>query len=252
MKKYAHNFLCLCFIISLITLMLLYCSPSNNESDALSSFVEDTVSFTCDETESEIKAKNPASLSFDNSTIYIGYYQKTGDNQDPVAAKFTDGNKDWCKIDYEVTGTDGRGIGLLWNGEDILYGAFTVDGTQGDESQDFRSFAANGWLKSASDSSNGWGGGKVSIILKIDPDTGDGKLATFISAKKSDGKTNSVLATDMSWDGENLTVYADSWYSPRKTDKSPMSCSGNSPFKYTIKFDADLSNAISAEAENCN
>ncbi|WP_413198844.1 hypothetical protein [Nostoc piscinale] len=205
------------------------------------------VAFTCNDSEASIKAKNGPKISIGAKTIYIGYQQVTSLNKDPRIIRFDNGIKKWCRNDYETTNDDGTGYGLLWDGNNVLYGVFSSTGSQ--TGNDFRRFAKNGWL-----SSYGSGGGaKVAVIARINPSNGSVLSATFVSAKKpSDGKSNSLLITNLSWNNTTLKVLADSWSNPRRADKNSMTCAGSSPYKYTVVFTGDLTKANSASAVNCN
>lgn len=210
------------------------------------------VTFSCSDGEATVAAKGGASVSSGGQTIYIGYRQ-LGNNKDPIAASFTGGLQDWCHTDYESTPDDNEGYGLFWDGTASgLYGVFSATGTQGSSSEDFRRFATNGWLSSYTDGSPGGGGGpKAAIVARLDPATGLAQEATFITAVLSSGKTNSMQVTDLALENGLLHVQANSWYSPRNLDKSGMSCSGSSPFAYTLYLTADLTTAVSAAADNC-
>lgn len=125
-----------------------------------------------------------------------GYAQVSSINKNPVFAKYSASSPEnaplWCRTDYETTGDDGTGQGVVLDTvEGSLYGLFTATGDQG--TADFGRWASNGWLRSYSDASPAGGGGaKVSIVAKIDPETGDPLLATFVTALLSSGKVNSV------------------------------------------------------------
>jgi hypothetical protein len=200
--------------------------------------------------ESEVSAKGGPSVTVGNRSIYIGYEQVSNNNQNPVMVSFTNGNQDWVvNSELEETGSDTRGYGLLWDGGDNLYAVFSTDGTQGSTNEeDFREFATDGWL-----TSYGQGGGaKVAIIAKIDPNTGIPTDATFLYAKRSNGKSNTMTVTDLSLNSNgNVVVQAASYFSPLQVDKTRMENNGpdtSSPFDYTIEFTPDLSSAVRAEA----
>ncbi len=237
----------LCIIFSITLAFSLLTIPVQAQSD-----VATAVTFSCGDSETTIAAKGGANRTAGNQTIYIGY-QQFGNNQNPILASFTNGIQDWCRTDYEVTPDDSAGYGLFWDGTASgLYGVFSVTGTQGDSSQDFRRFATGGWLSSYTDGSPGGGGGpKASIVARINPSNGDISTATFITARLSSGKTNSLSITDLSFQNDVLKVEANSFYSPRNPDKSAMSCSGSSPFVYTLYLSADLSTALAASADRC-
>lgn len=215
--------------------------------NASASFSGSSVTFTCNDSEATIKAKNGPKAVFGTTTIYIGYQQVSSVNKDPRIIRFDNGVRKWCRSDYETTGDDGTGYGLLWNGSGVLYGVFTSTGSQ--TGNDFRRFATGRWLPSYGSG----GGAKVSVIASINPTNGNVNYATFVSARKlSDGKTNSLVVKGLSWNGTTLTVQADSWSSPRRADKSSMTCTGPSPFKYTAVFTGDLIKVNSATAVTCS
>ncbi|MEP0789922.1 hypothetical protein NDA00_17610 [Funiculus sociatus GB2-M2] len=214
----------------------------------LVSSIGSNVTFSCNDSEATIRAKNGPRVTFGSSIIYIGYQQVSSINQDPRMVRFDNGVRTWCKTDYDTTGADGRGYGLLWNGSSILYAAFSTDGTQGTSSQDFRRFATNGWL-----TSYGQGGGrKVAILARIDPKTGNVLNATFLSALLSNGESNSLDVKGLSWTGTNLVIQADSYFAPRRPNKTAMTCIGTSPLQYKAQFTSDLRTVVQASALGCS
>lgn len=216
------------------------------ETATQSSVNNTAVTFTCNDTEATIKGKNGAKVTSGTTSIYIGYQQVSSKNKDPRIIRFDNGVKKWCRSDYETTLDDGTGYGLLWDGGNVLYGVFSSTGSQ--TGNDFRRFANGRWLPSYGSG----GGAKVAVIARINPVNGDVNYATFLSARKpSDGKSNSLVVKALSWNGTNLTVQADSWWTPRRADRNSMVCSGSSPYKYTAVFTGDLIKVNSASAINC-
>lgn len=203
------------------------------------------VTFTCNDSEASIKAKNGPRVSFGPTTIYIGYQQVSSTNQDPRIIRFDNGFRTWCRTDYETTNDDGRGYGLIWNGGNILYGVFSSTGTQ--TGNDFRRFSKNGWLPSYGSG----GGAKVAVIAQINPANGNVYHATFLSALLANGRSNSLEVKNLSWNGKNLTVKGNAWWAPRRSNKTYMNCSGSSPFQYTTVFTPDLTKVTSSSAINC-
>jgi hypothetical protein len=204
------------------------------------------VQISCSESEESMKKKNVPGLTFGSSAIYVGYRQLPN-NKDPVVVRFDSGVLKWCRQDYETTGDDNTGTGLYWDGLNSLYGVFTANGTQGSESEDFRRFARKGWLPNL-----GKGGGfKAAVIARINPETGNPDVATFLTALKGDGNSNSIGVTGLSVSNSTLIVKANAYSYPRQIDKSKMTCQGNSPFLYNLILDLDLTKAIQAIAEGC-
>jgi len=213
------------------------------------SSVKNSVNFSGVDTTNEaaVRALGGPVVTVGNSSIYIGYEQVSSNNQNPRLIRFTNGVRDWYRTDYEVTDDDSTGVGLLWDGAQTLYATFTSTGSQGTPDQDFRRFATNGWL-----SSYGQGGGaKVAIVAKLDPSTGNVQNATFVSAVLNNGNSNSLAVKELSLSGNNVVVSGDSFFFPRRADKTAMVNTGvdqQSPFDYTIEFTPDLSTAVRAVA----
>ena len=195
-------------------------------------------------------ATGAVKLTLGSQRIYIGTSQVTAKNQNPLIVSFDDqvpGNN-WSRNDYEVTGADGRGYGLSWDGQN-LYALFTVDGTQGQPSEDFRrasSGAITGWLKTY-----GVGGGpKVTVIARLDPKTGLMQEAAYLSAINS-GKSNSLVVTGVTVNASgNLEILANSWFAPRRPDGKPLTrvTTAGSPFAYTIEITRDLKRVVRTAA----
>lgn len=237
-----------CFSFAAVFASNLAMSSATAQTTTQSSFGS-SVTFTCNDTEATIRAKNGPRVVMGTASIYIGYQQVSSTNKDPRIIRFDNGVRTWCRSDYETTGDDGSGYGLLWNGGSVLYGVFSSTGTQ--TGNDFRRFATGRWMTSYGSG----GGAKVAVIARIDPTNGNVNYATFLSGRKtSDGTSNSLSVLGLSWNNNNttLTVLADSWAFPRRPDKTSMSCTGSSPFKYVAFFKGDLITMNGAAAIGCN
>jgi hypothetical protein len=216
-----------------------------------SSVTSKTVKFSGSDSQEAIASRGAAKVTIGSQTIYIGSQQVSSINQNPIIASFDSKNpsNNWVKTNYETTGADGRGYGLFWDGNS-LYGVFSVDGTQGSSSQDFRrasSGATQQWLKSYGQG----GGSKVAVLARIDPKTGNMTDAAYLSAVLSSGKSNSLAVTDISTNSKgNLVVKAQSYFAPRRPDGKAMTQtgSGGSPFDYTIEITRDLKTVVSTSA----
>ncbi|BBD69355.1 hypothetical protein NIES4072_33140 [Nostoc commune NIES-4072] len=212
----------------------------------VNSSIGNGVTFSCNDSEATIKAKNGPRVIKGNTTFYIGYQQVSSNNKNPITIRFNSGIKTWCRTDYETTNDDGTGYGLYWDGANVLYGVYSSTGSQ--TGSDFRRFATGRWL-----SSYGSGGGpKAAVIARINPANGQVNYATFLSAKRADnGNTNSFVVQNLSWNGTNLTVQAKSWWTPRGANTNSMTCTGSSPYQYTAVFTGDLTKVNSASAPTC-
>jgi hypothetical protein len=205
-------------------------------------------SFSCRDSEATVQSKGGAVVEVGGSRIYAGYQQVTSNNQNPILIRFDQGRMVWCRTDYETSGDDGRGYGLLWDGGQTLYAVFSATGTQGDPAQDYRRFTKQGWLPTYGSG----GGAKVAVLAKLNPANGRPLQGSFLTAVLGSGKTNSLEVTGLSWSNRQLGVQANSWYSPRRVDRKAMSCSGSSPFNYTLKFAPNLSRILLPKADRCS
>lgn len=223
-------------------------NPQNSQTPQFS-INNGVVKFKPTDSEADIKSSGAASVTIGDLVVYIGTQQKTSINQDPIIIAFdrSSSAQRWVATNHEATGADGRGVSLLWSGTK-LYASYTVDGTQGQASKDFRRVsqgAAQTWLRSY-----GSGGGpKVSVVAELDPNTGSLKNAVYISAVLSNAKSNTLLVNDMRTNSlGNLIVNADSFFAPRAISGQALDRrnTGPSPFSYSLELAPDLSGAISA------
>lgn len=233
---------------SLITFLPSEHLQAARRSARIKSKVSDSaVTFSCQDSEQTLIANNVTSVRFGRKALYIGYRQVSGNNQNPIMARFDKGVLTWCREDYETSGDDGRGYGILWNGRSQLYVVFSATGTQGDSSLDYRRFTSSGWLTSYGQG----GGGRVSVLAQIEPATGEPTRGSFVTAVLSSGNSNTLVPTKLAFRKNKVFFYGDSYYSPRRPDKTAMTCEGSSPFASVFQFSRDLSRVISSSAERC-
>jgi hypothetical protein len=198
-------------------------------------------------TEAQAQTSGAARVTVGNTTIYIGTKQVSANDQNPIVLSYTSGIQDWFFF-HEQTPPDSRGIGLLvdYNGTTInsLYAAFTTDGGSTD-ANGIQRFTTGGWLNSY-----GSGGGPyATVLLKLDPNNGNGIAGTFVRSQLSNGNTNTLIPTGLAFDGSgNVVLKASAYFSPLAVDKTRLDVSGlgSSPFAYTLTLSPNLSSAISA------
>lgn len=225
-------------------------TSANNGGGSIGvSAVGGALPLSCDESEATLRTRGVTRVTQGNTSIYVGFLQVSPNNQDPRIARFDNGQQTWCREDYEITGDDNQGYGLVWDGGDRLYAAFTATGTRGTSDQDFRRFATNGWL-----TSYGAGGGPaVTVLAQITPSNGNVQRATFISALQSNGASNSLRLTELNLDATNVNIRAQSSFSPRRPDRSAFTCGSSvAGFDYTATFTPDLSTVTQAAAPHCS
>ena len=236
-------------LLALYLLSFIACTPedSNTNSQVASQVADQAKRFGPNDTKADLLAREVPHVTIGDATIFVGYQQVSNNNQDPIVMRFDGDDRTYARTDYETSGDDGKAYGLLWDGGDVLYVAFSVTGTQGSASEDFRRFANGGWF-----SSYGRGGGpKAAVLAKLDPDSGEGLKATYLRSQLSNGNSNSFVIKGLDYADETVTVQANAWFSPPSLDGTPMSCQGSSPFDYTVKLNSDLSQATAVTASGC-
>ncbi|MFQ4139588.1 DUF4114 domain-containing protein [Nodosilinea sp. PGN35] len=214
------------------------------------------VKFNATVTEAQLIASGAARVTLGSQTIYIGTDQVSTINQNPILASFDALNpaNSWIRADYETTGADGRGTGIAITPTGDIYAFFSVDGTQGSPTQDFRrvsNAAEHAWLRSY-----GQGGGpKVAVIGRIDPATGELIAAAYLSAILNNGNSNTLTINGLGVQPNgNLLISAESFFAPRQPNGQPMildsdpSTPDTSPFAYFIEITPDLRRVDSTSA----
>ncbi|TVR15860.1 MAG: hypothetical protein EA401_02155 [Planctomycetota bacterium] len=209
-----------------------------------------SVRLTDGETLASAMDKGALALNMGDVTFIAGYRQVTSIRQDPIIMRFdgqgSDAVKTWQRTDIDATAVDSRAVGLIWDGYERLYVLITVDGGSNDAGT-VRRFTNNGWLR---DYGSG-GGPKVTVALRVDPNTGTPDTGTYIRARLSNGNTNSAVPTAIAFHGDTLVVQLSSFFSPLRVDRQRMTHdTGPSPFPWRVVFDPSLANARRSEAVN--
>ncbi len=218
--------------------------PGPSKDGWKSDYVEGSAVTKCDKSEAEMKTAGLASLTVENTTLYVGYEQ-IGDNQNPIVARFDSGTLVWCER-HETEGPDGRALGVTWDGGDAAYVVYTIVG--GGSSLENK----GGWLPSYAPGSISGGGPKVSVVGRVNVQNGALEKATFIIAVKSDNKVNSHSprgAVTVLPDG-NVEFLGGSAHKPIDVDKKAMDCT-DYPFDSRYVLTPDLSDAVCADCSNC-
>lgn len=177
--------------------------------------------------------------------VKLGTLQVSKNNQNPIVAFFQSGKQVFCRKDIDASPVDARAIAATADKEH-LYIAFSTDGGANNPIA-FTRFTKSGWQKSYGKG----GGAKVIVLLKIRKADGEIVAGTYLTARKDDGKTNSIVVKKLAYENNSVQIQADSWYSPLRIDQSPYSCSGKSPYFYTIQLSPDLTTAMSTNAPQC-
>ena len=152
-----------------------------------------------------------ASSTDSNGNLYeVGFNQVSSINQDPfVRKKNANGESIWY-IEHEKSEVDGRAVLVFVDPDNIPWVVFTLVG--GSYSEDYltvRELSDPDAFTNVYAGSYGNGGGaKVSIIARLDSDTGKIDKGTFITARKNDGKTNGLKILDLGMNEGRLAFNA--------------------------------------------
>ena len=181
------------------------------------------------------------------TTIYVGYEQVTGTNQDPVVARYDNGQLVWCKY-HETQGPDGRAVGITWDGGEYAYVVFTIVGGGTDLEGN------GGWISSyAPHYLRASGSKKVSCIGRVNVTNGELETSTFVIAVMSENRINShgpSGAVTVLTDG-NVEFLGGSAHKPVDSDGlSSMECT-EYPFHSRYRFSPDLTSLVCCECTNC-
>lgn len=204
-------------------------------------------SLDCTMTAVAMAQSGAASVTFGSSTIYVGWKQVSGTNQDPFIARVDGGAVSWC-LAAEAQSPDGRAHGVAWDGGSLLYAVYTVVG--GGTAFDGK----GGWLPAYGSIGSG-GGSTVAVLAKHDPATGALQRATFIPSQlASTGKVNTLSPRGFTVLANGSIEFLGSpAFSPLNPDKSRMCVSGSEyPNGYLVRFPADLSTPSCAQTESCS
>ncbi|HZH03839.1 MAG TPA: hypothetical protein VEY30_08655 [Myxococcaceae bacterium] len=181
-----------------------------------------------------------------STTLFVGFEQTSGNNQDPFIARFDGANRVYCTY-HEDDGPDGHALGITWNGGDYAYVVYTVVGGGSDLE------GKGGWLGSYAPGGISGGGPKVSYPGRVRVSDGALESGSFVIAVTSARKVNSHMpkaAATVLEDG-TIEFRGGSAHEPIDADgKSAMACT-DYPFETRYRFSPDLKTLVCADSTNC-
>lgn len=209
-----------------------------------SAYADGGVGINCANSAAEMESKGAPTLTFGDTTIYVGFEQ-SGQNQNPVFARFDNGAQVYCEH-HEPEGPDGRAVGITWNGGAFAYVVYTIVG--GGSSLEGK----GGWVPSYAPGSISGGGPKVSYVGKVETDYGTLSSGSFIIAVKSDNKVNShgPRAAVSVLDDGTIEFLGSSAHKPIDEGWVAMTCT-DYPFESRYRLTADLDALVCADCTNC-
>lgn len=212
-------------------------------------FSPDPVAFDCSEGAGAWLAKNVTHVTVGGSTMFVGYEQVGGTDQDPIVARADGDAIVFCEHSKKGGGVDGRAYGVTWDGGDRLYVVYTIVGG----GTLFDTVCAGGWLSSYG---NGGASAKATVIGRVDAKTGVVMNGTFVESKLTKSgqlKTNTLLPADAIHvlANGNLQFIGKPSYCTLNPDQSLMcdpSVSADYPADYRAQFTPDLTTMLCASA----
>ncbi|MFO8042876.1 MAG: hypothetical protein R6U25_06725, partial [Alkalispirochaeta sp.] len=157
--------------------------------------------------------ENDTATASDGSTYVVGYDQVSSNNQDPyVIKRNADGDQVWGYY-HDQTPVDARAVLVALDDEDRPYVAFTTDGGSNDSDRFQRNHVVDGAFADAPFDNYGTGGGaKVTVIARLDPDTGRIERGTFLVARlTSNNETNSMAPQGLDVSGTTVLLDVNSY-----------------------------------------
>ncbi len=206
----------------------------------------------------DIDFTNTTSTTDSNGNLYeIGFNQVSPINQDPYIRKKNAAGEIVWYIEHEKSEVDGRAKIILIdnNNNNTIWIVFTVVGGSNNGTYITTHAIEDGAFSNVYQSNYGTGGGpKVSILAKLNPDTGKIQKATYLIAKKNDGKTNGLDIQEIGIKNGNIAIIAESvaWppgigsdYSrfPNITDNDRL----NGVFKMYYEVNSSLQEIVNAD-----
>ncbi|WP_430907929.1 hypothetical protein [Maribacter sp. 2-571] len=189
----------------------------------------------------------------------VGFNQVSAINQDPFVRKSTAAGETLWYLEHEKSEVDGRATHIFIDADDMPWVVFSVVGGSYSEAyiteRELASEAAFGGVYQG-DYGNG-GGPQVSIVARLNPDTGKIEKASYVTARKTDGKTNGLKIKSLgmvdgkiAFDAEAVawppTIGSSYERYPDITDEDRV----DGVFNMYYEMDTDLKQIITAELQN--
>ena len=186
------------------------------------------------------------------------YIQASSDNQNALVIKRDASNNILWEKTYDTSPVDTRAIMLALDEQERPYVVFTADGGSNEAGYITQKETAPGAFDNAIFHGYGRGGGaKVSILARLNPESGRIEKATFLLARTSEGnidasdKTNTLVVRQMAAANGEIIVNAQSWYRPPARGSTHsnfrfLELDGDSPWLVRYSLDAGLSNILEA------
>lgn len=147
----------------------------------------------------------------EGNTYEVGFDQVTSVRQDPFVRKSdARGNTVW-RVRHDETPADVKAIAISLDRDGNPYVVFSIDGGSNDSTRFQVNHVEGAPFSGASFPSYGpGGGGTVTVVARLSPDTGRITSGTFIIAQLGNGRTNTFSPVGIQVVGSTVIVAADS------------------------------------------
>jgi len=136
----------------------------------------------------------------------VGFDQASSINQNPFVRKVNSSGQEVWRVIYENTPVDGRAVLVAIDANQKPYVVFMVDGGSNDAGAINKKELDNANAFSGV-FQNGYGSGggpKVSVIARLNPENGKIEKGTFITARLTNGKTNTLNITKLGFQNAKI------------------------------------------------
>ncbi|MFO7563107.1 MAG: hypothetical protein R6X02_10730 [Enhygromyxa sp.] len=211
-----------------------------------SSFVADGVAFRCSASEDEIIAAGAPSLSFADTTLYVGAEQNNQGQQDAIIARFDGGVMAYC-VEHESDGPNGIGLGLTWDGGPTAYVVYAIHAA----GSGFEKLG--GWLSEYAPGPISGAGAQATVLGRVEVETGALERATFVIAVTEEQKVADHPATAaprVLADG-SVELLGSAEQAPIDADAATAMDCQTPPHSTRYVFSDDLAQLVCASASGC-
>ena len=211
-----------------------------------SAFVADGATFRCSASEDQVIAVGAPSVSFGDTTLYVGAEQNNQGERDAVLARFDAGIQTYC-VEHESDGPNGIALGLSWDGGSTAYLVYTIAAA----GSGFEKLG--GWMSEYAPGPISGVGAQATVVGRVDVETGALDRATLVIAVTDEQKVADHLpqgSPTVLADG-SVELLGSSEQPPIDADAATAMDCQTAPHSTRYVFSGDLAELVCASASGC-